>query len=156
MKFPDVSGSNLQRERVNLPVDLEGELNMLFIPFQQWQQAIVDSWIPWAREIEQGFPGLRYYELPTIEQLPLLARFFINEGMRAGIPDPVSRQRTITLYVDKSSFCQALGMNTEKTIYILLVDRQGNVIDQQQGEYSPEKARLLLEAIEQSLMGEKS
>jgi len=28
---------------------------------------------------------------------------FLNEGMRAGIPNPKTRERTITLYVDKAA-----------------------------------------------------
>jgi hypothetical protein len=50
---------------------------------------------------------------------------FINEGMRAGIPNPKTRERTITLYLNKADFRAALGMPDEDHIYILLIDRQG-------------------------------
>ena len=42
MKFPQVSGSNLLRERLSLPQDFKGQFNLLFVPFQQWQQMEVD------------------------------------------------------------------------------------------------------------------
>jgi len=96
MQFPTVSGSNLQRSKFTLPQDLQGELNLVLIAFQQWQQTQVDTWIPFARQLEKDHPALRYYELPTIQRLNTLARTFINEGMRAGIPDLVARERTIT------------------------------------------------------------
>ena len=86
MSFPVVNGSNLRREKITLPQDFEGQFNLTFIAFQQWQQEEVNSWIPLAEKLEEQFPGLVYYELPTIRSLGTFSRFFINEGMRAGIP----------------------------------------------------------------------
>jgi hypothetical protein len=147
MQLPPVSGSNLERESLNLPQDLEGEWNLVFVAFQQWQQRQVDSWIPFARQVEETHPGVRYYELPTIQRLNVLARTFINEGMRAGIPDPVARERTITLYVDKVAFRQALDLPGEENIYILLLDRRGRVLWRGEGAFTPEAGESLLEVL---------
>src|SRR5512140_430814 len=99
MKLPVVTGSNLLRQKMQLPDHLRGGLNILFIPFQQWQQMEVNSWVPLVSELEQTHPDLRYYELPTIQRRNVLSQTFINEGMRIGIPDPGTRERTITLYI---------------------------------------------------------
>ena len=42
MTFPTVNGSNLLREKLTLPRDFQGRLNLIFIPFEQWQQMEVD------------------------------------------------------------------------------------------------------------------
>jgi hypothetical protein len=139
MQFPAVIGSNLQRRKLDLPQDFEGELNLVLIAFQQWQQTQVDTWIPFARQLEGTHSGLRYYELPTIQRLNVLARTFINEGMRAGLPDPIVRERTITLYLDKNAFRQALQLPHEDDIYVLLLDRQGQVLWRAEGVFTPEK-----------------
>ena len=149
MSFPTVTGSNLLRQKMNLPVDFSGELNIVMIPFQQWHQRLVDTWIPFARQVEQTNPQVRYYELPTIYKMNWLSQVFLNEGMRAGIPDPLSRERTITLYLDKGPFKQALELPHEDDIYILLVDRQGKVLWREQGEFSHEKGADLTHVIEQ-------
>ncbi|HSN94633.1 MAG TPA: hypothetical protein VLR89_06180 [Anaerolineaceae bacterium] len=125
MNFPTVSGTNLLRQKVTLPQDLEGNFNLLFIPFQQWQQEEVNSWMPLVSELEAQHPDLVYYELPTIRSLNSLSKWFINEGMRAGIPNPKTRERTITLYLDKADFRVALNMNDEDHIYVVMVDRSG-------------------------------
>lgn len=143
MQFPAVTGSNLQRKKLNLPEDLEGQLNLVFIAFQQWQQTQVDTWLPFSRQIEETYPTVRYYELPTIQRLNVLARTFINEGMRAGIPDPVARERTITLYLDKKTFREALQLPGEDDIYALLLDRQGRVLWRAEGAFTPEKGESL-------------
>ncbi|HSR29075.1 MAG TPA: hypothetical protein VLY63_00820 [Anaerolineae bacterium] len=149
MQFPSVTGSNLMRSKVKLPEDFEGELNLVFVAFQQWQQDQVDTWLPFAQQSELDHPQMRYYELPTIRRLNPLARTFINEGMRAGIPDPVARERTITLYVDKDAFRQALQLPREDDIYVLLVDRQGQVLWRAEGTFAPNKAESLTEVLEE-------
>lgn len=143
MQFPNVTGSNLQRKKLALPQDFQGELNLVMIAFQQWQQTQVDTWIPFARQLEETYSGVRYYELPTIQRLNALARTFVNEGMRAGIPNPVARERTITLYLDKDEFRQALQLPHEDNIYVLLLDRQGQVLWWVEGAFTPEEGESL-------------
>lgn len=147
MQLPAVSGSNLERKKLNLPEDLAGERNLVFVAFQQWQQRQVDSWLPFARQVEETYAGVRYYELPTIQRLNVLAQTFINEGMRAGIPEPVARERTITLYVDKVAFRKALDLPGEENIYILLLDRRGRVLWRGEGAFTPEAGESLLEVL---------
>jgi hypothetical protein len=142
-QFPTVSGSNLKRKKLTLPQDFQGERNLVFIAFEQWHQTQVDTWIPFARQLESDHPGLLYYELPTIQRLNIMARTFINEGMRAGIPDSLARERTITLYLDKNAFRAALQLSAEDEIYVLLLDRLGQVLWRAEGAFSPEKGKSL-------------
>lgn len=138
--FPIVSGNNLMRIEFEFPRDFEGEYNLLFVPFQQWQQREVNTWIPAAQQLELERKGLVYYELPTIYELPALSRTFINEGMRAGIPDQTARERTITLYLDKESFKKALAIDSEDAITVLLVNKQGTILWREMGAYTADKA----------------
>ena len=148
MTFQTVSGSNLQRTKLTLPQDFEGDYNLLFIAFQQWHQDEVNSWIPLAEYCESQFPGLVYYELPTIRDLNAFSKFFINQGMRAGIPNLKSRERTITLYLEKDEFRTALGLEDEKHIFVLLIDRQGNELWRARGPHSQSSEATLLEVLD--------
>ena len=147
--FPIVSGNNLNREGFEFPRDFAGNYNLVIIPFQQKQQLIVNTWIPFAQEVEGSIPGFVYYELPTIYELPTLSRTFINEGMRAGIPDELSRQRTITLYLDKQIFKDDLQITSEDEIYLFLVDRTGEILWSEKGAYTQEKASSLIAFLEE-------
>jgi hypothetical protein len=147
MTFPTVSGSNLLREKLTLPQDFQGKLNLVFIPFEQWQQMEVDSWGALAEELEEQFDGLVYYELPTIQSRNTFYKMFINEGMRAGIPNPKTRERTITLYLDKADFRAALDMTDEEHIYVLVVDRQGKEFFRARGPYSREGEAALRQSL---------
>ena len=147
--FPTVSGFNLNRQEFEFPRDFGRDLNLLFVPFLQPQQFIVNTWIPLANELEAVFPELAYYELPTIDTLPALSRTFINEGMRAGIPNAKARERTITLYVDTARFMRAVGIPTKNDVHILLVDRRGGIIVwRTTGSFDEAKGSELATAIE--------
>ena len=149
MTFPTVSGSNLLREKLTLPRDFQGRFNLIFIPFEQWQQMEVDSWMALAKELEEQFDGLVYYELPTIQRRNTFYKMFINEGMRAGIPNPKTRKRTITLYLDKADFRAALDMPDESHIYVLVIDRQGKEFFRARGPYNRQGEAALRQALSQ-------
>jgi hypothetical protein len=149
MTFPTVKGSNLLREKLVLPRDFQGELNLLFIPFEQWHQMEVDSWMELVKEVENQYSGLAYYELPTLQTRNVLYRTLLNEGMRAGIPNPKTRERTITLYLDKAKFQQLLNMPDEAHIYILVVDRQGKEFFRARGPHTSAGEAALRQALMQ-------
>jgi len=146
-QFPAVSGYNLNRQEFEYPRDFGGDLNLVIIAFQQQHQIIVNTWIPFAQEVEATFPGFIYYEFPTIYEMSALSRTFINEGMRAGIPDQTARERTITLYLDKDAFNSALDIPSENDIHLFLVDQDGNILWRTVGEYTEDKASELTEVI---------
>jgi hypothetical protein len=156
MRLPEVTGSNLLRRKVTLPDDLQGELNILFMAFYQWHQALVDSWVPKARQLEQYHPGVRFYEIPVIRKMNFLSQTFINEGMRAGIPNHTTREKTITLYLDKKALRRALEIPNEETIRVLLLDREGNVLWQTEGAYSQEKGDALSKAVQEHVTVSKA
>jgi hypothetical protein len=151
MTFPTVSGSNLLRKKLTLPQVFHGRLNLVFIPFERWHQMEVDSWRALAEELEEKYEGLIYYEIPTLQNRGTFYKIFLNEGMRAGIPNPNTRERTITLYLDKADFRVALDMTDEEYIYILVVDRQGNEFFRARGPYSREGEVALRQALSRLL-----
>jgi hypothetical protein len=148
MQFPPVQGKNLARETLSFPDDFEGDLNLLFIAFQQRQQASINTWLPVAASLEEEHGDLIYYEFPTIQSMNPLFRAFINEGMRAGISDQKARERTVTLYLEKTPFREALDMPDEDQIYILLVSQGGDVLWRTRGDYDGAKEQSLRATIE--------
>jgi len=138
-QFPKVSGSNLHGQKFNLPNDFEGELNIVIVAFLREQQQDVNTWLPHVKEIHGENENIAYYELPTIRNMNALSQWFINQGMRSGIRDEEMRSITITLYLDKKEFKQALNITSEETITLLLVNDQGNVVWRTTGSWTDEK-----------------
>ena len=136
--FPSVSGSNLERRRFQLPGDLDGELNWLILAFWQRHQGAVNTWMPLATQLEERHPGLVTYELPVIQLRSRVSQWFIDSGMRAGIPDPHVRSRTITVYLDKAPFLRALEIGNDDAIHSVIVNRSGEVLWRTAGPWSAE------------------
>ena len=153
MRFPEISSTNLAGETFKLPGDFEGELNLCLIAFQRWHQSLVNSWVPLAKHLEETHAGLAYYEFPVIRRLNPLFREFIDQGMRAGIPEQTARHKTITLYTDKAALKRALEIENEETITLRLVDPEGAVHWAGSGPVSKEAADELEETVEVLLGG---
>ena len=153
-KFPQVETSNLEGRKYSLPRDFESERSLLLIAFEREQQKNVDTWLRESSRLEQFDPAMRIYELPTIARLDPFRRWFIDTGMRHGIPDKKARERTITLYLDKIAFRQSLKIESEKQIYSMLVDRSGRVLWRSEGDFDETKANSLRDAL-LHLRGEK-
>ena len=147
VKFPPVETANLEGRKYSLPQDFESDRNLLLIAFEREQQKNVDTWLHQSSRLEQFDPALHIYELPTIARLDAFRRWFINTGMRHGIPDRNARARTLTLYLDKDSFKHSLDIESEKQIYPMLVDRSGRVLWRSEGDFDDTKAQSLRDAL---------
>ena len=151
MQLPTVSGSNLNRQKLVFPKDFSGEVNLVFIAFQQWHQDLINEWVPLAEQLEKTISGFHYYEFPVIYEMGWMGRTFLNEGMRAGIPNPATRGRTITLYLEKTDFREALEIPDESTIWAYLFDQEGRVLWRISGKFSQENGVALETAVTQLL-----
>ncbi|UCH04435.1 MAG: hypothetical protein JSW05_12855 [Candidatus Thorarchaeota archaeon] len=145
--FPRVSGSNLLGNKVQLPEQLDADLNVLIVAFQRWHQSLVDSWVPFLENLLEKNPDLDYYELPTIRRMNWLYRTMLDNGMRAGIPSRETRRRTITLYIDKEPFKDQLAIPDERDVHLFLVTPEGEVLWNASGEFNEEKGKSLSEVI---------
>jgi len=147
MQLPTVKGRNLKRQRMLFPDDFAGDVNLVFIAFLRRHQDLIDEWVPFVEGLAEEHPALHTYEFPTLPRRGPIYRTFLNEGMRAGIPDEATRARTITLYLDKRAFKQALDISNEQNMWVYLFDRSGNVLWRTEGKLSSEKASALSDAL---------
>ncbi|MEO8661923.1 MAG: hypothetical protein ABI693_25880 [Bryobacteraceae bacterium] len=147
--FPPLKAANLNGKDMAIPAEFEGDYNLVVIAFKRKQQANVDTWLKPMTKIAETHKSLRYYELPTIDKLNPVTRWFINNGMRSGIPDKAQRARTITLYIDKKPFKSGLKLPSEDTIHALLLDRAGLVVWRATGDYTEDYGK----SLEQFLSG---
>jgi hypothetical protein len=149
MKFPEISGKNLEKKKYNIPYDLEGELNMLIVPFQRWHQTLVDQWSLFLNNIENLNRNFRYYEMPTLNLSYKAIKFMIDGGMRAGIPDKDVRERTITVYINKGLFKKHLNIQSEDTIYLFLILKNGEILWRTEGKFESYKGEELVKFIKE-------
>jgi hypothetical protein len=141
--FPEVAGKNLKRIKHNFPQDFPAKYTIVLIAFWRHQQQHIDTWLPFAAQLEDKYQNLAYVELPVIYEMGSIRQFMLNEGMRAGIPDEKAREKTITLYLDKPRFLEQLGIDSENEIQIMLVGEDGEILWHDTGLFSSEKGEAL-------------
>ena len=141
-KFPEVKGKNLEGKNYTLPYDLEGKYNIVIVPFLQYQQFIVNHWTDYLANLQEKFSFFEFYEIPALALGYTAMRFIIDGGMKAGIPDLRTRQRTITIYTNKMKFKRKLGIKTEQLIYIYVL-KNDEILWEETGDLTEEKAQTL-------------
>jgi hypothetical protein len=146
-RFPSVRAQDLDGTVLELPHALAGDPSVVIVAFERGQQAMVDTWLPWLSELQRLSPGIEVYEMPTISRRWLPARRLIDGGMRAGIPDPETRRRTVTTYTDVGAVLEALGLPGTSTIAVVVVDAGGTILWQGLGGYRATLAAELAEAV---------
>lgn len=150
LTFPTVQADNLEGKTLRFPQDFAGTHNLVFVAFERNQQREVDTWVPLAKELMQKHPTLRTYEFPVIGKVIGLARSFINNGMRRGIPDPATRATTVTIYSDKGAFMKPLGLKNQKKIYAFIVTPKGEVLWQAEGPRTESSEKSLREFLDKA------
>ena len=147
MKFPEVTGSNLEFREFKLPYDFQGVLNILIISFKRSHQILANNWISFLNKLVNKFPIIEYYILYTINRRFKTTRFMIDEGMRSRIPSKPIRERTITLYIKKKPFKKDLEIPDEKTVYVFLAKSNGDVVWHTSGNFDEIKGEQLRKII---------
>lgn len=140
-RLPEIEARSLDGRAYSLPAELDGELNVLVVAFQRWQQSLVDGWLPALLELERRLPDVRVYEVPTISRAWSPLRWFIDGGMSRGIPDREARARTLTTYTDVGRVLGVLGLADSGTIAVVLVERSGRIIWQGGGRFDADQLR---------------
>jgi hypothetical protein len=135
--YPSVQGRNLEDAEFRIPAELPGDPRLLLVPFKQWQQQEVDTWLARLPALAEEVPGLRYYELPTLTTGWKVMRWMIDGGMKSGIADPAARARTITVYTDKGRFLREARIEDDAHIEVMLLDARGRVTWRARGPLTP-------------------
>lgn len=147
-QLPATTTYTLAKQRITLPRDLAGEKNILIFYFDQSQIPAVKPWMTEAQTLVRLYPNLRYYVLPVSSSELDLNRWWDNSALRVVFNDPTQWPSIVPLYVHKKRFCSQLGMRDEHSIYVLLTNKQGQVLWSTHGPLTAEQAKSTLAAIE--------
>lgn len=136
LKFPTLNGRSLEGKEFRIPLDLEGDLNLLLVAFKRSQQISINSWSSFIHDLKKTYFFIKSYELPVLSMGYLIMRFMIDGGMKAGIPYRDVREHTITLYLKKSKFMKKLQIETDDQISLFLINKVGDILWRTTGSYN--------------------
>lgn len=140
--FPSVSGENLNGKAFSFPQDFTAQRTLILFAYQREQADALGSWV---EGLALTHESIHWFEMPIISTPYRIGSFFIDRGMRSGIPDEKIRDRVVTIYTDQEAFSNALGIHFEKTTaYALVVDGDGKILGFEKGAYNRRKAYMIL------------
>lgn len=137
MIFPHIEGTSLLGKRFTLPYSFEGEYNIAIVSFHPTHVVQLQTWWPILDALREEFPDIETYELPTLPPYDSQSRVFIDLSLRQNLPDH-AHGKVIPLYVDKDAFRWELEMPTEEVIYVMLVEREGEILWRAAGPFDEE------------------
>jgi hypothetical protein len=144
--FPTVSSYSLAKARVTLPADLHADRNLLLLYFKLDQQSDVNGWNAVIDQWRRQSPSLGAYTCLVSPRSNLIFRWFQNSLLHSDLPS-TRWNSTVPLYVDKPQFRKALGIDTEKQVVLLVIDRQGRVLARFSGPPTAQSRAALRDAL---------
>jgi hypothetical protein len=144
IRFPEITSKSLAGEVITLPDDANGKVVLIAVAFIRSAQSMLDSWIePFENKFGKD-DRFAVYEVPMINVAWKIFSWFIDSGMRGGIPAE-KHNNVITFYGDYSDYQQALGMENPNIAYVFLLDRKGIIRWKGQKYAEPETEKELIE-----------
>ncbi len=143
--LPNIKATDLNKKAVNWPAGLPSDRTVLIIAFTRGQQSQVDGWVSGLKLKSAGGPA--WFEVPLINNPGSIARYFIDNGMRGGIPGTEARSHVVTVYAKKAALMKQMGLVGEKSVHVLVVDRKGNIVESVSGTYSDAGAAAVNKAL---------
>jgi hypothetical protein len=131
--FPTYVAEDLNGRELAVPRDAHSDLTLVVVAFQRWQQRDIDAWLDRTAPLFERQPDLDYLELPVLKRFNRLTRWWIDRGMRSGIPQTEKRARVVTIYTDKKVFRELAGIDSEDEIHLFLVKRNGEILWRERG-----------------------
>jgi hypothetical protein len=143
--MPTVQAESLAGVAMVLPRDLPAERTVVMIGFEFDHQAVMDDWLAKMALRDTQKPWL---QLHGIGQGYGWLSGFINSRKRPYFKDTYLQERVVPVYIDVRAFLVAMGLaDSQKAVFVMVVQRDGKVLAKAQGAYSPAAATALMAAL---------
>lgn len=128
--MPPLQGEFLSGRKAVLPDAAKGKVALYLIGFSYESRFAVEAWAARYKIDFAANPGINFYEVPVIGGMGILAKPFINRGMRNGTPTQF-HENVLTVYGGAGDLRKAFTATSEKFddkfTVLVLCDTQGLV-----------------------------
>ncbi len=138
--FPTIKANTLTKEKITIPEDLNGEVNIIILAFEQKAQRIIDTWANIILKEYEPQENITYYEVPMISGWYLPMGSQIDNWMRGGIPEEY-HDNTATFYGNRQYIFEGLNIQDKSDCYLFVLDEKGVIHYRTAGGISPVKEK---------------
>jgi len=149
-KFPPLKARTLAGNQIKFPEDIQGKPVFIAMVFENGgayakQQKEADAWAEFF-EVNLKEEGIEFYEIPMMAQGYSLISWWVDGGMRSGIPEE-KHDQVACYYGNKSKYLKALDLPGMEVAHVFLLDKKGTILSKGSGIPSPEKEKKILQAL---------
>jgi hypothetical protein len=130
--FPVIKAETLSKKEVVFPEVTRGKYAFILIAFKRQTQGGVDSWLePFIKDYG-GRDDIDFYEIPMISGNWKWMSSWIDSGMRQGVAE-FKHDHVATYYGPLKKYFEYFGVRDSGTVYVFLVDPEGQIIWRETG-----------------------
>jgi hypothetical protein len=133
-QIPKLQGTSFANQAVSLPGDLQTKAaGVLVLGFTRGSRDAVTGW---AQKIAGDYRTsnvVAYYELPVVASVPGLLRGIVLRSIKSSTPER-AQKRVVPITNDEAGWRAVVRYGEADDAYLLVVDGQGNVVWQTQGQ----------------------
>jgi hypothetical protein len=131
-RIPEVHGTSLSNEPVNLPEALQGKVGVLVLGFSRDSRTADSAWGKRLAADYRESPTVWCYEMPVLAGAPRMIRGLIVKSMKSSVPAG-EQARFVVILDNEAAWKTVAHYGRPDDPYVLVVDSQGNVVWQTQG-----------------------
>jgi ATP synthase subunit 10 len=146
-RIPEVHGTSLSNEAVNLPMALQGKVGVLVLGFSRDSREADSAWGKRLAADYRESSTVVYYEMPVLAGAPRMLRGLIVKSMKSSVPAS-EQARFIVILENEAGWKTITHYGRPDDPYVLVVDSQGNVVWQTQGALTDAAYAALKEHVE--------
>lgn len=144
--LPAFMAHTLTRQPVAIPQGLPSDRTLALITFQREQRDQAESWIEGLNL--KNDPSIAWMRMPVVNDPgTVIGRSAVEDRLMQIYPIEAERSRMVPVFTDRSDFVRSAGLNGVGQGYVVVVNRQGEVLARVEGRFDAEKAKILRETL---------
>jgi hypothetical protein len=141
-RLPAFMAQTLLRQPVAVPQELPADRTLALITFRRSHRDQAESWVRGLNLRDD--PSIAWMRLPVINDPGTpTGRQELENKLRELYPAEAERAKLLPVFTDRDSFVRAAGLNGVEQVYVVVVNRQGEVLARVEGAFDPGKAQTL-------------
>jgi hypothetical protein len=133
--MPRVEGESFAGRKVVLPDATKGHVAVLVFGFTKKSKEPTSAW---GNKIASEFgtqSGFELYQLPVLEDVPRFIRGMVISGIKKGVKED-KRDHFVPIVQGESGLKQLVGYKEADDAYLVVINRDGQIVQQTHGLFS--------------------
>lgn len=145
-QFPSFVARTLDRQTMAVPHGLPAERTLALVTFRGAHRVHIDGWIHGLNLADD--PSITWVRMPVLNDPGSDAgRSAIETRLLRKYPADAERARLLPVFTDRDRFARSAGLNDTDQVYVVVLNRQGEVLARAEGEFDAHKAENLRETL---------